>query len=188
MGPEVEDIEEKVRKKIVIRWWHCALAIIFLFLTADQMMTNYLNNRFKGAVEYNGERGLYCEDYPDYYIMAGTAKFLIYSPLSSVVALKDVYYNNEHKTVTVSLTIYMDKLGRVDYLLGFRDYNEETHVHDDSFAGYAFVDSHMNYMYDDVRNDLDSEYICELMAGCEVYIERLAEIANERWNLGITMD
>lgn len=174
------------RKKIQVRWWHIVLIIVFIFLAVWQHLTNRLNDHFLKPFGSFNPHGYTYENNSDIHLSVGQQSILNYEPLRATVTLHNIYYDENHKTVSVTLNIYTGRLGKMDYFLGFEDWNEEKHKYDYSFGGYAFVDSDMRYLSYDKRNaDSRSEYIQGLMEKLDDSICYIAETANELWDLGL---
>lgn len=174
------------RKKIQIRWWHIALIIFFIFLAVWQHLTNRLNDRFLKPVGSFNSYGYTYERDPNIHLSVGQKGILDWEQLSVTVTLNNIYYDENHKTVSVTLAIYAGRLGDMDYLLEFADWDEEKHKYDYSFDGYAFVDSDMRYLSYDKRNeDNRKEYVQGIMERLDDSICYIAETANELWDLNL---
>lgn len=181
-------METAVKKKIKVKWWHILLIIMYCVLATYQILTDRLNERFAGAVEYNPQKGFNCEEIGDFYIMSSEKTLWSLSPLRASITKNNVYYNGNHKTVSISLTVYATRLSGITYLIEFEDWDENKHQYDYSFGGVAYVDSHMNYLYAPKGVPSRREYMEELMNDCKSSIEEICDIANERWKLGLEVN
>lgn len=177
---------EYTKKKMQIHWWHIVLIMVFIFLAADQHLTNRLNAHYlKPFGTFNPYGYTYKYD-SNIHISVGQKSLLDWEQLRATVTLNNIYYNENHKTVSVTLSIYAGKLGKMDYLLGFEDWDEEKHRYDYSFGGTAFVDSDMRYLLYDKRNiDNRNGYVQELIEEMDDSICYIAETANELWDLDL---
>lgn len=179
---------ELKHRKIKIHWWHILLFIIFIFLATDQILTNYLNDKFSENIHYSYVDGFSSENYNDCRIMAGKAHFLSWTPIRVIVAKDNVCFNESHKTVSITLTIYVSKFGKKVYMLGFDDWDETKNRYDYSFGGYAYVDSNMKILDAKENDGINRKRIEEYLSVLNDSIKNMVDIANYYWDLGLAVE
>ncbi len=167
-------ILKKHAKKILFIF----LILLTLIVLTISVLIKRINNRIEQVIEYNSKLQYHAEQHDDYYIVAKGAN-IFQLTAEGGIQIFDVYYNTEHRKITISLDVWMDLFGECKYKISFCDDN------DDDFGGYAFVDQNMNLVpendYDSLENtEVDIQV---LMNSNSEYIEKLVNIANERWNL-----
>ncbi len=162
----------KKRKNIKI----IITAVITMCILINVLLTCNLELNYSKKVDYNEEKHFRAEEHDDYYITASDASFFT-DEVSMDIELNDIYYNEDNKTITISLSIYIDKFGKKTYIVRFDDYDEGK----EDFGGYVYVDQNMNPINEEETNITDSS----LYENNRASILKLTEIANDKWDLNL---
>lgn len=163
-------------KKIIV---YTSIIFIIIILFYDVIVTTNLNHRYTDAVSYNAERRRYCEISGDEYIMSGKCNMMRWY-IGAAVQIFNVYYDEEHRKVTVTLEIREDKLGRREYKVGF-DTDEEH-----KWGGYVYIDESGNPI--SKYGETIDERSVEKMQYLKEEVQRAIMLANSKWNLGLSLN
>lgn len=161
-------------KKII---HYTVMIFIIIVLIYDAIVTIKLNHRYTGAVSYNAELRRYCETNGDEYIMSGKCSMMRWY-IAAAVQIFNVYYDEEHRKVSVTLEIREDKLGRREYKVGF-DTDEEH-----KWGGYVYIDESGNPI--SKYGETIDERSVEKMQYLNEEVQRAVALANSKWNLGLS--
>ncbi len=159
------------------------LCIIFgsVFAIANTMMTQYLSEHYTDMVKPGRETWYRWEENDEYYVMADKVGFFS-TGFQGAIQLKDIYYSSKHPELNITLEVSVDKLNRKKYKIVIENFDPG----EEEFGGYAWVDKNMKYLPESRYDTETNRYMRNLLESNGPAVTRLVEIANERWNLGLT--
>lgn len=167
---------EKMKyKKIVV---YMVVIFIMIVLIYDAAATAKLNHKYTEVVNYDTGRRRYCEINGNEYIMSGKCNMMTWH-IFAAVQIFNVYYDEEHRNVAVTLEMKEDKLGRREYKIGFDT------ADDDKWGGYVYLDPNGNFI--SKYGEAIDEKAVEIMKNLDEEVQRVIELANSKWNVGISL-
>jgi hypothetical protein len=153
-------------------------------LAFNTIATEHLNKKYNSVVEWNSDEWRYCEYNGNEYITSGKATFTKFD-IGTAVEIFDVYYDEEHPKIILSLEVTENKFGKITYQFDIEeDAGYETQGGNPNFGGLVYVDKNFNQITTD-NQSIDMNMIT-YMDNLHEEIERLIEIANDKWDLGLS--
>jgi hypothetical protein len=179
-------MNRKKKKKILL----IIIILLYIPLAINTFATERLNKKYTGKVARDPETHSYCEQNGDEYLVSAKCKFLQPS-IGAGVEISNIYYDEKHPDVKVSLDITETKWGNITYLFSidasYHDYvGYMADNSDPDFGGYVYIDENFNPIATETQSiDLN---MVTYMNNLHEEIERLIEIANDKWDLGLSYE
>lgn len=170
-----QNLKRKKRKKSTYVLW-TVLFLVFLGLAFNSIATERLNKKYNSVVAWDSELQSYCEYDGNEYLVSGKCKFL-QSSIGAGVQIFHINYDEQHTDIHITWSVTENKFGKCVYTIGFGDSN------DSNFGGYLYIDENFNPI-SQFGERIDKDAV-ELMNDLHEEVERVVEIANDKWDLGL---
>lgn len=162
------------------------IVCVYLLLTFNALATQRLNKKYIDTVTWDSELKQYCESSEDEEITAEKCKYLGFVSRAGI-KISGVFYDEDHPEVEVKLTVQENKFYQVEYQVSIIDRSTTNNGYADSeFAGTIYVDKNLRPISKgDVEIDKDT---VSRMNDMQETMERIVDIANNKWNLGMQLE
>lgn len=168
--------------------WKLILLIPIIIMALFQIEADRINEKFLAGMEYSEWHRRAEEFGPEYNIVIYPMQG---HDLDDKLRVKIIFPKREYKggfDINISLVLYIERWGNNKYLFAYGEYlpviNNDTVYRD--FGGNVWVDKDMNFVPEyDFETEMDEE-TAEIMREYKDVIQQIVDIANERWELGMS--